>query len=92
MSCVSPSFSAPGDISLQVSLKGDFSDQQSVNFSVYIQPQVHWIEPFIGRQQGGTIVKVHGANFRDYGDLLKCGFGSVHVSAKLVDSNTLICR
>eukprot|EP00331_Platyophrya_macrostoma_P024251 CAMPEP_0176452896 /NCGR_PEP_ID=MMETSP0127-20121128/28863_1 /TAXON_ID=938130 /ORGANISM="Platyophrya macrostoma, Strain WH" /LENGTH=1801 /DNA_ID=CAMNT_0017841547 /DNA_START=33 /DNA_END=5438 /DNA_ORIENTATION=+ len=89
--CVSPAISTTGPLSLKVSVNGDFTDTQEAEFRYYVQPKVYYTVPFIGRQEGGTYVQVHGSGFQDFRDMLKCGFGTKHVEAKFVDDGLVVC-
>lgn len=78
---------------LTITLKGDFSDcDQSAKFQYYTPTRVDAIYPRYGPKDGGTVVQVWGANFHDYGEDLRCNFGSKSVIATFKNSGYLICK
>ena len=79
-------------VSFRVSLTVDFSDSQnSVHFDYYPVTHVTWISPRYGPKDGGTLVKVHGQNFRNYLET-SCDFGSVSVPAVYFNDTYLECK
>ena len=79
-------------VPLMISLKGDFSDSQdSEPFRYYLPTRVDAIYPRYGPKDGGAVVQVWGKNFLNYGDDLKCNFGSKSVTATFKSSTYLIC-
>lgn len=79
-------------VPFSISLLGDFTDvQNSVPFRYYENPVIDWIYPRYGPKDGGTFVEVHGKNFLNFDQNLRCAFGSREVSAFYVSNEYMIC-
>jgi IPT/TIG domain. len=89
---MSPAHDIEETVQLKISLNGDFKDTLTADFIYYIQPTVLYSVPFIGSKNGNTFVQVFGKNFRDFGENLRCAFGTVYVPARFVSSNMITCR
>ena len=90
LNCESPVHDA-GTVTVKVSIKGDFSDTETIGFTYYVQPRVDWALPYIGWKTGGTFVQVYGQDFKNVSSL-SCAFGTITSSATFVSSNMITCR
>lgn len=76
-----------------VSVTGDFTDSNdSEPFRYYAVPEIHAIYPHYGPKDGGTLVKVWGANFLNFDDNTRCNFGSKSVAVKFYSSTYIECN
>jgi hypothetical protein len=89
----SPAKETPEIVSFTVSLTGFFDDvYSSLPYRYYAPARVDSIYPRYGPKDGGTVVQVWGKNFLNYGDNLRCNFGSKSVVAQFRSSTYLICK
>jgi IPT/TIG domain len=80
-------------VNLSVSVTGDFTDtQDSESFRYYEPLTITSIYPHYGPKDGETLVQVWGTNFLNYGEYLRCNFGSRSVQAHFYNSNYITCR
>jgi hypothetical protein len=88
-----PASAEAGFVNLSVSILGDFTDtNDSEPFRYYEPPTVTSIYPHYGPKDGETLVQVWGTNFLNYGEYLRCNFGSRSVQAHFYNSNYITCR
>jgi hypothetical protein len=53
---------------------------------------VHAIYPHYGPKDGETLVQVWGTNFLNFGETIRCNFGSKSVPVHYYNGNYLTCR
>eukprot|EP00741_Cyanophora_paradoxa_P010637 tig00020537_g10281.t1 len=93
---VTPSASLPAvDLPVEISMNNgaDFSVQQSVKFTYYLQPILDRCNPAGGPVSGGTLVTIYGTQFqRPVGSLqYSCEFGRNVVPGTFVSENAITC-
>lgn len=94
--CIQCEFSPPSEeskpVEFTVSLTGDFTDISSAaQFYYYKRCKVNDIQPHQGPKDGGTVVRVTGENFADYGDATTCSFGTRAVPATVISPTEISC-
>jgi hypothetical protein len=76
-----------------VTVVGDFSDvKNTLPFMFYAPAVVTSILPVYGPKNGGTIVTIEGENFTDFGEYLRCSFGTKEVMAQYISPTLIYCK
>ena len=80
-------------VPLEVSLNAQQYTTDHVPYAVYAHPSVASFSPDRGPIDGGTLVRIHGANFDGAPDLsvYHCRFGEAVTNATLVNRSLLTC-
>eukprot|EP00960_Hanusia_phi_P038873 753644-Hanusia_phi.AAC.4 len=97
VTCSSPfNLSAPGDLTVDISLNREFEDDQlsgsSVTFVVYFNPFIKVLQNSFSSIKGNQVITVIGGNFRNY-STISCRFGSQSnvVRATFATSSQIFC-
>eukprot|EP00966_Prymnesium_polylepis_P221388 5121266-Prymnesium_polylepis.1 len=88
--CVTPAVSSSGSLQISVSISGA-THVSSLLFAFYEDPEPLVIQPSVGPQYGGTLLRVTGRRFSDTGSLF-CIFGAASaVRARWVTPFVIDC-
>ena len=75
--CLSPISTKEGTVKLRVSMNDLFNENDNYAiFEYYKYPDLLYIDPFYGLNEGGSNINIYGDNFKNYSQLVHCLFGS----------------